>query len=385
MNRAFAIILATVLLDVIGLGIVIPILPFIVKGFGFSEFYVGLTYSIFSLGMFVGGLTFGRLSDKLGRNKTLEFTIFLNIVGYLLFAFSTNLYVFLIARFIGGLGASGFAIGQAYISDISSNEERTKNMAMVGAMFGIGFMIGPVLGGFFSNFSDNLNLLGYISATVAFLNLLSVMFFLPKVKQKTVGILQEKKFTINNPLILVLLAVSFITALGFSAMQSTFALVMSDRFSLDSKQVGYLLGYVGLVAIIYQAKLIKYVRNALGEVKMIIFGLSFLILGFLLFSINTYYIAIYFIIFMFPIGNGTITPTIASMQSKLGNNHVGKLLGINSSMISLGNIVGPFIAGALYIKWSGLPYVFSSILFIIALVLIIFKMKEYSNVGKTHF
>lgn len=377
MNKPLFTILITVLLDIIWLWLVIPLLPFIVKSYWYSEFYVWLIYSIFSFWMFTWWLIFWRLSDKIGRKQTLKITILLNILWYLLFALSYNLYIFLIARFIWWLGGSWFAVWQAYISDISSNEDRTKNMALVWAMFGIWFMVWPVLGWLFSNFSSSLNTLWYISSIIALLNLISVIFLLPDVKQKQVWSLEETKFKINNPLIIILLVISFVVALWFSAMQSTFALVMSDRFSLDSKQVWYLLWYIWLIAIIYQAKLIRYVRKILTEVKMIMFWLIFLILWFLLFSINTYFYAVFLIIFMFPIWNWTITPTVASMQSKLWNNHVGKLLWINASMISLWNIFWPFIAWALYMKWSGLPYIFSSFLFFIAMILIILKRKQY--------
>ncbi|MDQ7023707.1 MAG: MFS transporter [Candidatus Gracilibacteria bacterium] len=377
MKKPLNIILVTVLLDVIGLGIVIPILPSLVLDYGFSEFYVGVTFSIFALGMFFGGFLFGKLSDKIGRNKTLEITIILNIIGYLTFALSSSLWIFMIARFIGGLGASGFAVGQAYISDISNDENRTKNMGLIGAMFGLGFMIGPVLGGILSSFGDSLNIVGYFSAFVAFLNLLLVIFFLPKVKMREVGIEKEKKFTIKNPAIIVLLAVSFIVALGFSAMQSTFPLIMADRFSIDTQHIGYLFGYIGIIAIIYQGGLIKYVKKYLKEYQMIIFGLLFLILGFLLFSVNNIYTLTFFIIFMFPVGYGTVNPAIASMQSKLGKDHVGKILGINASMVSLGNIFGPFLAGSLYLVWSGLPYLAAVFFFSIALVLVLVNRKRY--------
>lgn len=371
------IILITVLLDIIWMWLVIPLLPFIIEWFWFSEFYVGLTFAIFSLWMFIWWFFFWKLSDKIWRNKTLEITIFLNIIWYIIFAISSNLYIFLIARLIWWLGASWFSVWQAYISDISNNENRTKNMAMIWAMFWIWFMFWPVIGWFLSSFTTNLNLIWFISAFIAFLNLMLVIFFLPKVKAKQVSITDDKKFTIKNPLIILLLFVSIIVALWFSAMQSTFPLVMKDRFSLDASHIWYLFWFIGLIAIIYQAKLINYVRSWLKESHMIIFGLVFLIIWFLLFSVNTYYWAIFFIIFMFPIWYGTLNPTVASIQWKLWGNHVGKLLWINASMISLWNIIWPFLAGYLYMFWSWLPYVISSILFIIILVLIIFKIDKF--------
>ena len=131
MNKPLIIILITVLLDIIWLWLVLPILPFIVESYWYSEFYVWLTFAIFSLWMFIWWLYFWKLSDKIWRNRALEITITLNIIWYLLFAFSSNLYLFLLARFIWWLAASWFAVWQAYISDISDDSNRNKNIAMI--------------------------------------------------------------------------------------------------------------------------------------------------------------------------------------------------------------------------------------------------------------
>ena len=379
MNKPLVIILITVLLDIIWLWIVIPILPFIITDYWFSEFYVWLTFSIFSLWMFFWGLLFWKLSDIIWRNKTLEITIWLNIIWYLIFAFSPNLWIFMIARFIGWLWASWFAVWQAYISDISDDSNRIKNMGLIWAMFGIWFMIWPVLGWFLSSFWDSLNIVWYFSAFVAFFNLLWVMIFLPKIGNKKVWVIKEMKFSVKNPAIIVLFSISFIVALWFSAMQSTFPLVMWDRFGLDAENVWYLFWFIWITAIIYQAKVIQYVKKILKSWQMIIFGLSFLIVWFLLFAVNNTYGLVFFIIFMFPVGYWTINPTIASMQSKLWANHVWKILWMNASMISLWNIVGPFLAGSLYIIWNGLPYIISTIFFAIALVLIILNRRRYET------
>lgn len=129
------IILLTVLLDMMGYGIIIPSLPFIIRGFGFSEQWVGIAFAIFSLGMFLGGMFFGRLSDIYGRKRILVVTSFLNMLGYIIFAYSGNIWIFIVARFLSGLGGAGIAIGQAYVSDISTASDRTKNLGLTGAMF----------------------------------------------------------------------------------------------------------------------------------------------------------------------------------------------------------------------------------------------------------
>ncbi len=390
MKQQLRIILLTVFLDILWLWIVIPILPFIVKDtFAFSEFYVGLTFAIFSLGMFFWGLIFGKLSDKIGRNKTLEITIVLNVIWYILFGLSESLYMFLIARFIWGLGASWFAVWQAYIADISDNSNRTANMWLIWAMFGIGFLLWPVFWWFLST-HFGWHILWFISAIVAFINLLSVVFFLPKITKTETEAKKEdetylrktlkEKFNIIDKNILVLFVVTFITALGFSSMQSTFALIMNDRFSLNEEAVWYLFGFIGIVAILYQWKIIKIVRKYLIEKQMLIFGFVFLTLSFVLMSINNYYRAIFFIIFMFPVGYGTINPATSSLLSKLSPTNIWKTLWINSSMQSVWNIVWPFLSWALYLNWSWLPYLSSSILFLLAMSLVIFfvniKVKE---------
>lgn len=377
MNRPLVIILITVLLDIIWLWMVIPILPFIVEWFGFSEFYIGLTFATFSFWMLVWWLIFWRLSDKIWRNRTLEMTVFLNIVWYLVFALSTNLYMFIIARFIWWLAASWFAVWQAYISDISDEDDRTKNMALVWAVFWVGFIIWPVFWGILSSLWNSLNIIWYVWAFLCFLNLLLVMFYLPKVKIKKPWIIKEFKFDIKNPLILLLFLISFIVAIGFSSMQSTFWSLMNDRFEFTSKDIWYLFWFIGLTAIIYQAKVIWFVKSKLSEPKMVIFWLSCLTFSFLLFSINHTFWAIFFIIFLFPIWHWTVNPTIASMHSKLWAKHVWKLLWINTSMVSLWNIIWPFLAGSLYLVWDWLPYIVSSIFFVAAIILIGLNYKKY--------
>lgn len=165
------------------------------------------------------------------------------------------------------------AIGQAYIADISTAEDRTKNLGLTGAMFGLGFTIGPVLGGFFGNSSHFL--LGLIAGGIIFLNLLIILFFLPNIQKKHLEAKDEAvspfDFHHHKKQIYLLFAIAFILSLGFSAMQTTFSLVLADRFSFNEQMIGYALGFIGIISIIYQGFLIKYVRKAFDEKGMILF------------------------------------------------------------------------------------------------------------------
>ncbi len=372
------IILLTVLLDIIGFGIIIPSLPSIIRGFGLTENWVGFVFAVFSIGMFFWGIFFGRLSDIYGRKHLLVITSVLNMVGYIVFAFAGNIWVFMLGRFLSGLGGAGMAIGQAYVADISSAENRTKNLGLTGAMFWVGFTIGPVLGGFFGNGSHLT--LWLISGAVIFMNVLIILFFLPKIDQKHLEAKEESvsplAFHHHKKQIYLLFSVAFILALGFSSMQTTFALLLTDRFSFDEKMIGYCLGFIGIISMLYQWFFIKYIRNIFDEKGMIIFWLSSLAITFTLFAVNPFFFGIFFIIWFFPLGQGSINPAVGSLHAHYAGKEVGKALGTNASMMSLGNIVGPFIAGYLYIFWSGAPYIAASMFFLIAIALVLSLVKK---------
>lgn len=157
---ALPLILLTAFLDILSIGILIPVLPEIVSAYGMTGSWVGYSQGLFATGMFLGGILFGRMSDRIGRRNTLILTSTLNLAGYLAVAFEPEkiasifggfalapLIVFLIGRSIGGFGSAGFSVVQAYISDISSPEERTRRLGLIGAMFGLGFIAGPAFGG----------------------------------------------------------------------------------------------------------------------------------------------------------------------------------------------------------------------------------------------
>lgn len=378
-NRPLAIIIVTAFLDLLGFGIILPSLPFIIRDFGLSETWVGITFALFSLGTFIGGIVFGRLSDVYGRKNMLIVTSTLNFLGYALFLFSSNIWIFILARIIGGLGGAGMSIAQAYISDVSKSEDRTKNLGKMGAVFGIAFMIGPVLGGLLSG--GSLHTLGAVSATVVFLNILLIVFALPDIHRKATPKAEEESvipvdFHHHKKQILFLFTITFITALGFASMQSTFSLLVADRFAFDEKMIGYLFGYIGICSVLYQGFLIKYVRRIFDERGMILFGLAVLAGSFVLFAFNPYMLLIFPILLFFPIGYGTINPATGALLAHYATRESGKALGTNMSMMSLGQVVGPFIAGMLYTQWSGYPYLFASALFMIAFALVSVKIRR---------
>lgn len=211
---------------------------------------------------------------------------------------------------------------------------------------------------------------------VILFNLLIIILFLPDIHKKHLEAHEESvlplDFHHHKKQIYLLFVVTFITALGFSAMQSTFSLLVSDRFNFNTKMIGYLFGFIGIMSVIYQGFVIKYIRKIFDEKGMIIFGLLCLSISFVLFSGNPYVLAIFPILMFFPVGYGSVNPAIGSLHAHYAGREVGKALGTNASMISLGNIIGPFISGYLYLIWNGLPYIFSAGFFIVASIMVLF-------------
>lgn len=180
---SFQLVMATAFLDILGIGVLVPVLPFIIKDYGVGSEWVGYSMAIYSLGMFFGGLIFGRLSDKFGRRPMLVATTLFNFVGFLVIVYAPLFWIFLAGRFLGGLGGAGVGIVQAYVSDISTKENRTIRLGFIGAMFGLGFLIGPAIGGLLASFGNHF--VGYAGAFFVFLNFLLVAFFLPEPKRHT--------------------------------------------------------------------------------------------------------------------------------------------------------------------------------------------------------
>ncbi|MDQ1344442.1 MAG: transporter, family, tetracycline resistance protein [Patescibacteria group bacterium] len=295
-DRAFKVILLTAFLDILGLGLIIPILPSVIRDFaaraalGFDSsdaafFHFlsrfsddsaalanGAAFSLFSLGMLVGGVAFGSLSDRIGRKRTLLFTAALAMTGYLFFGFSESVVPFLFGRFLSGLAGGAFPVTQAYVGDLFDPKERTVKMGLVGAAFGAGFTIGPALGGIVSGFG--LHVVGFVSAAAMFANLLLIYFVLPEPSHHAWHVKKSE----NEPSapfpwadLFPVYAVVFIVALGFSGMQSTFGFILPDRFGVDAKAVGYALAVVGLTSIAYQGFFIRFVRGVFLEKGMLLF------------------------------------------------------------------------------------------------------------------
>jgi len=349
------IIVLTVLIDVLGLGIIIPVLPFYVESFGASALTLTLLFSVFSLFSFVSGPFLGALSDRIGRRPVLIVSILSTAIGWFVFASAHAIWVLFLGRIIDGMAAGNLPIAQSYLVDIARDDkERTSNLGIIGAVFGIGFIIGPALGAALSSLSHSLPF--FFVAGLATLNVIGAFFFLPETHKHMV---KEKKMALNplrpltnavrDKLLLTRYIAWFFFGISISGMQSVFALYMGMVYGFDVGMVGVVYTAMGLAVLLNQAILLRnfwlnYFRESSLEVWAFLpnaIGLSLLMVPSIYFLI----VGIFFHVFSHSLLRVVMTSRAAGIAGPLRR---GEVLGIMSSVLSLAMIGGPLLAGALF-------------------------------------
>lgn len=288
-----------------------------------------------------------------------------NLLGYIILWFSLSsgiispdigflFVIFLIARFVSGLGGAGFPVVLAYISDISTPANKTKNMGMIGAAFGLAFLIGPAIGGLLSRWGIEYVIAACIVAITVNLVLILTILREP-VRHEIEMHADHVPFHFSRPMI-ILFILSFGGALAFTSIQSGSSQFYRDVYGFTANQIGYTLSVVGAVAIIYQAGLIRYVRAYLTDTQMLQSALAMVGITLFFFGVNRDVVLLYVIIALFPIAMGSFQPSINSLIASKAGKEVGKIMGYNTSVISIANIIGPFTVGTLYAMGHSLPF-----------------------------
>lgn len=355
----------TIFLSIFAGSFIVPIFPFLVRWYGYPDYYTGIGFSLYFVGMFLWSIFFGKLSDNIGRKKTLLITLIPDIIGYLILLFSGNIFFLLLSRLFMWIWWGTFPVGQAYITDNSAAWERTKNLAFTGAIFGIAFTIWPSLWGIiYEKFGIYVVL---IPIVLLLINVVSVWFLSEgkyvedtndDVDMSLLELASRKKSLWG------LFLISFLLSLGFANIQITFPLFLKDIFFLSEWQIGYFLAYVWICAIVYQGFLMKYVRKYLKEQHMILIGSVILAISFFLFGINHFIVFLFLIIPLMPIWNGSMSPAIGGLVSTIAKKESWKALGISTSVWSIGSMFGGVICWFLYHIAPVAPYIFSSLVFV---------------------
>jgi DHA1 family tetracycline resistance protein-like MFS transporter len=359
------VIFITVFIDLIGFGIVIPVLPFYVEGtkFNASPSTVGLLFASYSIMQLIFTPILGRLSDRYGRRPILLISLIGTGLGFLILGFATTLWMLFAGRIIDGISGGNISTAQAYIADITTPENRAKGMGLIGAAFGMGFIFGPAIGGILSRWGNHVPFM--FAAGLAFSNALLLYFTLPETvtpdhparASAATGRWMQLAQALKQSRLAFILLIYFLFVTAFSIMTTTFGLFTMFRFGYDAHDTGWLFVFVGLIGAVIQGGLIGRLVKTFGEVPLVVTGA--LLFSGSLFAIpftgpQTGLLALLAVGATFSIGNSLSTPALTGLASKsVGRGEQGGVLGITQSVAALSRTIGPLIAS--YLIYSAVP------------------------------
>jgi DHA1 family tetracycline resistance protein-like MFS transporter len=354
-----AILFLIVFIDLVGFGVIIPLLPFYGVHFGASAAEVTWMMACYSLAQFFFSPILGRVSDHVGRRPVLLVSLVASVVSYLWLGFADALWMLFAARLLGGAGAGNIAAAQAYITDVTPPESRAKAMGMIGAAFGLGFTIGPALGGLVAGSDPGAGGLSRPAFLAAGLSAIAFVIALARLRESRPpqargdaarpSRVKVARDLFGRPVLRQLIVLFFIGTSAFAAMETTYALWTNSAFGWGPKQVGLVFLYVGLVLVVVQGALIGRLSRRFGEARLVAAGSTLIALGLIGLPFALSLPRLMIVNTLLPLGMGLLNPSLTSLISKeAGADERGGVLGVSQSASSLARILGPAIAGPLF-------------------------------------
>ncbi|ACL63510.1 major facilitator superfamily MFS_1 [Anaeromyxobacter dehalogenans 2CP-1] len=360
-NRsALAILFVIVFIDLLGFGMVIPVMALYAERLGAPDAQIGWLMTGYSAMQFVFTPIWGRLSDRHGRRPLLLLSIVMTAVGFLGYALAPSFAWLLVSRLFAGAATANIAIAQAYIADVTPPEGRARGMGLIGAAFGLGFVLGPAIGGLLSAIS--LSAPGYAAAALAAANGVAAFFVLPEpaahVQAERRPHLEALLGGVSRPGIRRLILIYFIAILAFSGMEATFALLAVHRYGLDQRQVSYVFALIGVVATVVQGGLIGPLSRRFGERALLVAGLLLQAAALAALPYAGSVAGLLVATVPLAFGSSLTTPSLTSLVSRSARaEDQGGTLGIGQSAAALGRIAGPISATHAYSQlWFAAPY-----------------------------
>jgi DHA1 family tetracycline resistance protein-like MFS transporter len=363
-NAALGFIFVTLLIDVIGFGIIIPVMPRLISemlhvGIPEASEYGGWLIAAFAIMQFLFSPLMGNLSDRFGRRPVLLASLLGFAIDYIFLVFAPSIEWLFVGRIIAGIMGASFTTASAYIADISEPEKRAQNFGMIGAAFGLGFIIGPALGGILAKYGLRAPFIG--AAALTLINWLYGFFVLPEslkpenrrpfqwARANPIGSLE---FFLRYKVILGLVASIVLIYIAGHAVQSTWSYYTMEKFGWDEAWVGYSLAFVGLMVAIVQGGLIRFIIPKLGQQRSVYIGIMLYAIGFFLFGIASESWMMFAFLVPYCLG-GIAGPSLQGiMSSQVPPNEQGELQGALTSLMSLTSIIGPVMMTWIFHRYS---------------------------------
>jgi len=390
------IIFLTVLIDMIGFGIVIPILPLYSQHFHAEPWQIGLLFGSFSLMQLIAAPILGRWSDRVGRRPILLLSILGTAMSFLILGLANSLWLLFLGRMIDGLSGGNISTAQAYIADVTPLDKRSSAMGMIGAAFGLGFVFGPAIGGLLGQHSFQLPF--FVASGLALLNTLAIFFLLPE------SLTEERRklhpaggapFALawqsaqEGKLGNVMLC-SLLSTIAFSLVTALFTLFTANRLHWTARDNGILFAYIGIIGVLIQGGMIRRLVPRIGEKPLVILGCISLVLSMALLPLSNTVALVVLASSLLAVGNSFITPLLSGLASKSTKpESQGAVMGLMQSISSLGRMVGPAVGGFMLnydlrhveLPYGITPFWFSAVLMLLALIVAFRLMSSKVTLG----
>ena len=352
-RTSLLIIFLTIFINMVGFGVVIPVLPLYAERFGATTWEIGWLFGIFSLIQFFASPILGQLSDRFGRRPVLLISTLGTAAGFIIMGIGQTLTMLFVGRIIDGASGGSIGTAQAYVADITAPEDRSRAMGLIGAAFGLGFIFGPAIGGVTAaHFGYSAPM--YVAGALALINSALILLILPESHPKEKRELTKKREPLFPALFqhvevkpyITVVATYFFMIAGFSIMTAVFALFVFHRYQFDEKSTGYLFAMIGLIGTIIQGGLIGRLVKRFGESRLAAVGALILMLSLLWMPLTAGVAAMVLACCGIAIGNSLLSPTLSGIASRSADAEwQGRALGLMQSLGSLARWIGPVLGG----------------------------------------
>ena len=373
MTRPLLIIFLTIFVNLIGFGIIVPLLPFYAETFDASPFAIGLLFAVYSLCQLFAAPVLGGWSDRYGRRPILILSLAGTVVSFVMMALANSFAMLFIARAVDGLSGGNISTARAYVADVTPPKDRARAYGLIGVAFGLGFILGPALSGLLASVSITAPI--WAAAAITLVAMVMAWLWLPETVHRThagTGLpFHHLAAMMKRPNLRRILAIDFVYWFAFAVFQTTFALFASRRFNFDVPQTGYYFAAFGLLGAIVQGFMIHPIVKRLGDKPAFMLGLVFTAVG-LVATALTYSVTVLTLTLVpLALGIGIGHPTITSLVSRAGRgDEQGRVQGAASAVESLGRTLGPIWGSASLQRFGeAIPYISAAALLLVTLIL----------------